>query len=126
MKQNETNKKTQLTPEQEKLVMSLLSCSSIEKAATEAGVSRSSAYRYLKDPKFKAELRRRRAEVADCALDGLKAYASKAVENVGELLESENESVKRKATVDVITNVLRVRELEDVEERLERLEKVKA
>lgn len=88
-----------------------------------AGITRTTFYKWLKDSEFKAELTKRRDAIVTDALDILKAHIGKAVHALVALLETENESLRRQTSNDIINYVLKVKEMTDIEERLEALEK---
>ena len=118
MTQNKT-----LSLKQDKAITALLSAPTVEKAAEVAGVGRSTIHHWLNREDFRAELTRRRNEIADAALDAFKCYVFAAVEALAKLLESsDNEKVRRLAAKDVLDYVLKIRHAQEVEERLRKLE----
>jgi len=64
----------------------------------------------------------RRDAIADAALDTFKTYILRAVDTLAKLLEAEDERVRRAAAKDIIDFTFRVRETQDIERRLSRLE----
>ena len=118
MQQNET-----LSPKQDKAIVALLSTPTVDGAAEIAGVNRSTVHRWLNEDEFRAELTRRRNEIADAALDAFKCYVFAAVEALAKLLESsDNEKVRRLAAKDVLDYVLKIRHAQEIEARLRKLE----
>lgn len=97
---------------------------SIEDASQKAKVSRSTLYNWLKEGNFKAELKRQRDEIVRNALDRLKSAITKAVEELIKLTEAQREEVRRLACNDIITHTLKSIEIEDIEERLDKVERI--
>lgn len=97
---------------------------SIEDASQKAKVSRSTLYNWLKEGNFKAELKRQRDEIVRNALDRLKSAITKAVEELIKLTEAQREEVRRLACNDIITHVLKSIEIEDIEQRLDKVERI--
>ena len=120
MTRNETEKA--LTSRQNTAISALLTTPTVEQAAETAGVGRTTVFRWLNQPEFREELRRRRNEIVDCALDTFKVYVLRAVETLARLLDSEDEKVARLAAKDVLAFVLKTRELQELEGRLDKLE----
>ncbi len=85
------------------------------------GGKRGTIHRWLRNsPEFREELDRRREEVVESALSSFKSYVLKAVATLGELLDSEDEKVRRAASKDILAHVLRVRESEAMQASLRR------
>ena len=121
MTQNETS--TALSPRQDKAILALLTTPTVDQAARTAGVGRTTVHRWLNDEDFRDELRRRRTAIADAALDTFKVYVLRSVDTLSGLLDSENEKVRRLAAKDILEYVFRVREQQEIESRLARLER---
>ena len=120
MTQNESE--TALSPRQDKAILALLTTPTVEKAARTVDVSRGTLHRWLNEEHFRDELRRRRNAIADAALDTFKVYVLRSVDTLSGLLDSENEKVRRLAAKDILEYVFRVREQQEFESRLARLE----
>ncbi len=114
--------KTVLTVKQGKLIAALLEHASVDKAATAAGVSRRTAFRWLAVPSFQEELWRRRNVLADAAADSLKLSVGKAITTLTGLMDSADEKVKRLAAKDVVGITLKLREQQELEARIRALE----
>lgn len=113
-----------LTNRQLLAISHLIVSSSLEEASQRAKVSRNTLYKWLKNEDFKAELKRQRDEVIREALDRLKMAITKAVEGLIKLTEAKREEVRRLACNDIITHTLKSIEIEDIEQRLDRVERI--
>lgn len=118
------NTENKLTNRQLLAINHILNSPSIEQACQNAKVSRPTIYKWLKDETFKAELKRQRDEVVNGALDRLKGAITKAVEELIKLTGAQREEVRRLACNDIITHTLKTLEIEDIEQRLEKIERV--
>jgi len=98
--------------------------SSIEEASQRGKVSRGTLYKWLKDKNFKIELKRQRDEIITGALEKLKGSITKAVEELIKLTGAQREEVRRLACNDIITHVLKSIELEDIDQRLDKVERI--
>ena len=116
-----------LKPKQEKFIMSLMSTSTTEEAYKKAGIAQSTAYNYLNDPVFKEEYRRIRRETMGQVTSKLQQSALIAVETLNQVMvdvENSTPSARVQASRVVLENAYRGLELEDLQERIEKLEKV--
>ena len=112
-----------LTARQEKLLSTLVGNPNIQAAAKAAGVGRSTAHRWLQEPVFRAELTRQRNALMEETLGSLKSHTAKATEQLIQLLDSKNEWIRRQTCKDILGYAFKIREIENVEERLEAIEK---
>jgi len=113
-----------LTNRQLLAISHIINSSSIEDASQKAKVSRATIYKWLKDEVFKTELKRQRDEALRSALDRLKGAITKAVEELIKLTGAQREEVRRLACNDIITHTLKSLEIEDIEQRLEKVERI--
>jgi AcrR family transcriptional regulator len=111
-----------LTARQTRVIPYLLDASSFEEGCKRAGVSKTTAYTWLKEEIFRQELRRQRDELIERALDSLKANVSKATETLVKLLDSESEPMQARAAEDIIEFAQKAFEHEELEKRIEALE----
>ena len=118
------NTKTQLTNRQLLAIPHLIGSPTLEEGRKRAKVSKATLYKWLKDPRFKEELRRRRNEVARDALDRLKGLVGKAIDKLAELIDSEKPYIQKAVAEKIIDYTLRSIEIEELEERLERIEEI--
>ena len=85
-------------------------------------VSRDTLYEWLKDPAFKAELDRQRAEQVAQGLALLSQSVYKAVETLVGLLEDRDGRLKRLAARDILDQHVKFRELDELTQRIEAIE----
>ena len=111
-----------LTLRQQQLLVALVANPDIQAACKVAGVGRSTAHRWLKDPVFRAELARQRDAVLSETMDSVKTHASRAMAELAELLDTEDDRLRRLICNDILGHAMKVRELEDFERRLVALE----
>jgi hypothetical protein len=111
-----------LTPQQQKLLATLVGNSNIQAACRIAGVARSTAHLWLKEPAFREELQRQRDTLFCDALATVKTHAAQAVKELAGLLSAPDERLRRLVCNDVLGHALKIRELEDIERRLTAVE----
>jgi len=88
-----------------------------------AKVSRKTFYEWIKNPVFKAELAKLREQAVVDGMEVLKANFEKAVGALVEILATENEELKRRTACNIIDYVLKSKEFNDIEQRLDEIEK---
>jgi len=110
---------------QERAIGALLSASSIREAAKEAGIAEATLHRYLKDETFKAQYQAAKREVVQQAISQLQRSAGKAVKVLIEIAEDKEcpSSARVSAARTILETSLKAVELEDLEKRIEELEK---
>ncbi len=118
---NETGQN--LTKNQLKAIPLILEAKSITEGVKKAGISKTTFYEWLKITEFKAEFTKQRQELIDLALHGLKTSTSEAVNVLRELLNASNESVRLRTAQTILENVLKSIEIENIENRIEELER---
>ena len=112
-----------LTKKKLKAIALIIEAKNITAGVKKAGVSKTTFYEWLKDPEFKAEFVRQRQELIDLALNELKTSTSEAVNVLRELLKAEGESVRLRTAKTILENVLKSIEIENLEKRVEELER---
>ena len=112
-----------LTSRQLRAITAILDTPSMDAAAKRARVGRTTLYTWLRDPAFRDELTRQQGEVFDTALARLKCLAGDAVKGLGDLIKAQSESVKRAACRDILDAAFKVKEINEIEERLAEIEK---
>lgn len=111
-----------LTTKQAKAIPVLLAARSYEKGCKAAGISKATFYGWMQDEVFAAEFDRQRNEIVEAAFGLIAQNTEKAVSALVGLLDSKDQRLKRLAAKDVIGHFLKRRELEDLEERIQRIE----
>jgi len=113
----------QLTPRQITAIPYFAGNASVEAACEEAGISRDTYYKWLKNSVFNSELDRIRNEIVNDAVNQLKAMTVKAATTLFLLLDrDDNPSVQRAAANDILNHVGKFKELQELQERIEKLE----
>jgi putative insertion element HTH domain-containing protein len=93
----------------------LLLCSrSLEDACRRAKVSKVTAYKWMKNDRFKEELQRRRDELYEETLEILKIGGNKAVNKLIRLIESRNEAIALRASNSIVAALTRLNTMEPV------------
>ncbi|MHB9098540.1 MAG: phBC6A51 family helix-turn-helix protein [Syntrophales bacterium] len=113
-----------LNSKQLKVIPVLVGCDTIEGAARKTGIAKNTLYKWMKQEEFSREITSARKKLLEKAMNKLMNVTMKAVTTLEKLLNAESESVRRAAANDVLGHVLKYRELQEIEERLETLEKI--
>ncbi len=95
----------------------------VEGGAAKAGVSKKTAFKWLKDPDFKEKVDRQRREFAQGALDQLKVNAPKAVDTLVALLKADRDSIKLRASMGILDFTVKALDFERIEKRVNDLER---
>lgn len=114
-----------LKPKQEKLIIALMSKATTEEAIKEAGINRSTAYKYLRDPDFSNEYRRIRRETMQQVTSKLQNASFIAVETLLDVMadkELSTSSSRVQASRTVLENAYKGIEMDDLQQRIEQLE----
>jgi hypothetical protein len=96
------------------LIMALATGFSVAESARRAGFGERTVYRRLAEPAFRAQVVEARAQMFSQAVGRLADLAGKAVDTLGELLDSENEGVRLQASKAVLELGPRIRESVDL------------
>jgi DNA invertase Pin-like site-specific DNA recombinase len=102
MKRNETEI---LTPLQEKAVNFLLTGKSLTAVATELKIGRVTIYRWLNHPIFKGELEQRQREINQAVSHRIQSLATKSVDRLETLLDSDDPSLVFKAATFLLSRI---------------------
>ena len=115
-----------MTGKQAALLKALLEQSTVAKAAEVAGISRNTAFRYLKEPEFQAELAKRRSECISDTVRYLQGKLSSCSEILIDIAENTEvaDQVRINAINSVFANCKAMTEISDVITRLEQVEKL--
>lgn len=111
-----------LTVRQLKAIPFIVSSPTYTEGMQKAKVNRSTFYKWLKEPEFKAELDRQRDEVAAEAFGILSQSLTKAVETLVGLLNNKDDRLKRLTAKDIIKHFLKHKEVKELEERIAAIE----
>jgi ACT domain-containing protein len=115
---------TNLSRKQLKAIPVIISSKTITEGVKQAGISKTIFYEWIKNDTFKNEFISRQNDIIETALKELKGLSSEAVEKLGTLLrESVNENIKLKAIALIIEHTIKMKEIENIEERLRELER---
>ena len=114
--------KIKLTNRQLLAISRIIASPTLEEACRKAKISRGTLYAWLKDETFKIELKRQRDEVIKEGLDRLKCAMTKAIDGLIKLMDSPRADLRRWVYKDVIDYALKRIEIENIEERIERIE----
>lgn len=118
-----TDEKPKLSRRQLKTVPFLVSSPTYTQGCEKAKINKTTLYKWLKKPEFKAELDRQRSEIVEAAFGMIAQNIEKAVSTLVGLLDTGDDRVKRLTANDIIGHFLKRRELVDLEERIEQIEK---
>lgn len=114
-----------LNHRQQKFLACYLASGNAARAAKEAGIATSTAYKYLGEPDFKAELNRCRVEELRKSTGYLQSKMQACSETLIGIIESEktSASVKVQAIQTVYSNIERYVDRLEILDRLEALER---
>jgi hypothetical protein len=105
------------------LVAALAAGGTVEAAAKSADVSVATAHRRLNDPAFRRRVDEARADAVSRAVARLSATSTLAADTLRELLKARSETVRLGAARAILELGSRLREQEDLAERIAELER---
>ena len=116
-----------LSPKQRKAIAALLSERDVKSAAEAAGVALRTMFRWMDDPDFQAELKAAESAAISSAIRRLAHLSGTAVNTLQEIMESEKDlppgaRVKGAAANIVLSRLIPLKELADLESRLAAVE----
>jgi hypothetical protein len=111
-----------LTSRQKKMIAALLTSENIGQACELARVSRTTLARWLKDPQFMKELTKAEGESIKQASRELLAGQAEALATIREIMGSGQPATRLKAANDWLALLFKYREVDQLEERISRLE----
>jgi hypothetical protein len=94
----------------------------VKSAANEAGFEERSAYRWLKDLKFRARIGELRAAMLDRAMGKLSDAACAAVDTLVCLLDEDSPAIRQRAAASILEILSRFKQNVDLDNRLVQLE----
>ncbi len=104
------------------LVLALARGLSIRQAAEEAGFGKRTAHRRLDDPEFRRRISAVRGELMELAGGRLSDAATKAVDVLRELLDSDADTIRLTAARTILQQTVALRTAAELEHRITRLE----
>ena len=113
-----------LTPQQERAIIALISATSVREAARSARVSQAAIYKWLKEDLFTRHYRKIRRQNLETAIDYMQKQVAEASEALVEIIHDKNEpgAVRVSAIRTLLDAVMKVRVMEQLEDRVEALE----
>lgn len=115
---------TGLNRRQARALPFLVTARTFEGGCQAAGISTSCGYLWLKQAAFKDELEEARDTLVDEALTRLKTNVGKAIDSLVALSEDEDKDTRRLSCCKVIEFYLKLREIDEIEGRLSRIEAI--
>ncbi len=115
-----------LSRKQIEAIPCLIGARSLEEGRKKAKLSKATLYAWLKQPAFTARLEEDRQTVISEALATLRTAVTAAVEKLQDLIDAEAENVQLRAAQAVLDFFFRDREINEIERRLEAVERAVA
>lgn len=107
-----------------KAIEALLTGDTLGRAAEKAGVHRNTVTEWMREPEFIAELQAAESEALGALSRSLVSLAEKATRTLDEVLDGgETDGARLRAADIVLGRLLQVRELVDLEKRIDELER---
>ena len=113
-----------LSRKQVEAIPYLVGARSLEEGCRKARVAKSTLYQWLKDEPFRKELARHREQITSEALERLKASITRAVDGLIELVGDKDKGIRFRAIEKVLDFFMKVKEADELEARLEKVERV--
>jgi len=123
MSDSTSNHADLLNDRQKRALPYLAVAPTVQSACRQATIRTDTYYRWLKNPNFVAALKKQQNELVADSMNCLRANIGRAVSTLVSLLGSENNFLKRSVANDIIAHYLKYRELSEIEERLDTVEK---
>jgi hypothetical protein len=96
----------------------------IEEGARNSKIARNTFTRWMKNEAFRQEFHRVREEILREAVGRLQLSLHRAVDVMADLLDAEEKTIRLRAAQGIIENFFKIREANEFEERLEKIEAV--
>jgi hypothetical protein len=113
----------ELTARQKRTITALLTSENIGAACELAGIGRTTLARWLKEPQFMKELSQAEKQALNQASRELLAGQAEALATIREIMTSgQNDAVRLKAANDWLNLLFKYREVDQLEERISKLE----
>lgn len=126
-KQKKWGENMVLKPKQRQLLEALMTARTKQEAIKGVGISQSTAYRYMNDEEFQAELKKLENESLSRISTRLNSIAHEAVNKLQDVIRDDEEATPAnhiQASRVVLEFLYRAKETEDLQERLEALEAI--
>ena len=119
-----TQNQTKISGKQRKAITALVTEPTITQAADAANVSRSTLYRWMRDPDFQTELAKAEAEALAALSRSLLALSNKSTEVLDKIMSDETADIhaRLRAVSIAIGQLPKIRDIGEIEERLLALE----
>jgi hypothetical protein len=126
MQRNETKPAEKGRQKLDRFIAALLTARNLEEAAAAAGISRTTGWRWLRNPEVVEKFREARRDSMMRALTLLQTAAADSVRTLISVQQDDGEagSVRVSAAKAILDTALKAAELSDIEERLEKLEQI--
>ncbi|MEM4204367.1 MAG: hypothetical protein QXS54_09905 [Candidatus Methanomethylicaceae archaeon] len=111
-----------LSSREMQVVNAVLTSKSVREVAEKTGLHEATIYRYLKKPAVVNALQERKRELTNAVLRYFLQLGQKALNNIEELLNSSSERIRLEASKYVLDTLLRINELNELEQRISALE----
>ena len=111
-----------MTERQQAALPYLVSSSTMSEGARLANIGRTTLYQWMEDYEFRTELARLRFEAAELAVTELKGLMLIATLILADAMETSSPSIRLKASRIALAFGLRGRELDDLSERISRVD----
>lgn len=114
------------TEKKEVVMASLLQTGSIQETAKATSVSETTIWRWMQDPAFNEEYTRLKRQALQTAVNRLQSIANEAVEVLRNVMQDEENPAGSRVTAAkaVLDSSIKITELEDLQQRIERLEAI--
>lgn len=108
----------------ESLIIALLSTPDIQSAAIKAGISESTAWRWMQDDEFQAKYKAAKKQALSVAIAQLQAATGEAVQTLRDVAADADSpaSSRVSAAKSILELAIKAAEIEDIEQRLSDLE----
>lgn len=113
-----------INQKQKRAVAFLVAAKDIESGCRAAGISTTTYYDWIKNPVFADAIDTQRNYIINEAMQRLRQGIGAAVDKLLALVNSDNEEVARKASTSIVEIALKMRESEEIEDRIESIEKI--
>ena len=117
-------RETKIEVQQARFLAHLLSTGNIERACKASKIGKAKAYGWLREESFQQELKTRRAEMVDSALELLQGASVEAVTRLRELLHCGKASTEARAAIAILEAAIKAKELGELERRITALERI--